>query len=47
MEARLQMADVADLIDTELPTLAAARLCRSLGVDFDSDYVEPEEPDTE
>ncbi|WP_225772763.1 hypothetical protein [Inquilinus sp. Marseille-Q2685] len=44
MDARLQEPDAEELIDTEPPARAAARLCRSLGVDFAGDYEEPPEP---
>ncbi|WP_225771634.1 hypothetical protein [Inquilinus sp. Marseille-Q2685] len=44
IEARLQEPDVPALIDAEPPARAAARLCRSLGVDFAGDDEEPEEP---
>ncbi|WP_225766294.1 hypothetical protein [Inquilinus sp. Marseille-Q2685] len=44
IEARLQEPDVPALIDTEPPARAAARLCRSLAVDFAGDYEEPPEP---
>ncbi|WP_225766606.1 hypothetical protein [Inquilinus sp. Marseille-Q2685] len=44
IEARLQEPDAGALIDAEPPAGAAARLCRSLGVDFAGDYEEPPEP---
>ncbi len=46
VEARLKEPDVEALIDAEPPAPAAARLCRSLGIDFRGDYEEPDEPDT-
>ncbi|MGL4964764.1 MAG: hypothetical protein ACRC67_26295 [Inquilinus sp.] len=46
VEARLKEPDVEALIDTEPPAPAAARLCRSLGIDFRGDYEEPVEPDS-
>jgi hypothetical protein len=46
IEARLAEPDVEALIDAEPPAPAAARLCRSLGIDFDAAYREPKEPDT-
>jgi hypothetical protein len=46
LEARLQEPDVEALIDAEPPARAAARLCASLGIDFDAACQEPQEPDT-
>ena len=46
VEARLKEPDVEALIDTEPPAPAAARLCRSLGIDPILCLENPDEPDT-
>jgi hypothetical protein len=49
VEARLKEPDVEALIDAEPPAPAAARLCRSLGIDpypFHEGPGEPDKPDT-
>ncbi|WP_342241452.1 hypothetical protein [Inquilinus sp. OTU3971] len=46
IEARLAEPDIEALIDAEPPAPDAARLCRSLGIDFHGGGKDPDKPDT-